>query len=81
MLKDLIASETISIQRDTGNVVLKHCDAGEIFVKTNTGNINGSLLSDKMFIVGSNAGKIKIPKTSIGGRCQAKTNTGNISFQ
>jgi len=80
-LQNVIASEKISIKRSTGNVSLEHADAAEIFVKTDTGNVTGTLLSDKVFITQTDTGKISVPKTTSGGRCEINTDTGDIKIK
>lgn len=80
-LQNVIASEKISIKRSTGNVSLEHADAADIFVKTDTGNVTGTLLSDKVFITQTDTGKISVPKTSSGGRCEINTDTGDIKIK
>ena len=77
-LKNVIASGKFDIERDTGNVRFDECDAAEIYIETNTGNVTGSLLSEKVFIARSNTGKVDVPKTVTGGRCEIETDTGNI---
>lgn len=78
LLVNAIAEETLTVERDTGDVKFDGSDAGEIFVKTDTGDVTGSLLSEKVFIVRTGTGKIDVPKTIIGGRCEITTDTGNI---
>ena len=73
-----IASENFSVKRSTGNVKFNDCDAAEIYVKTDTGDVTGSLLSDKVFIANSDTGRIDVPKTVTGGRCEIDTDTGDI---
>ena len=84
-LNKLTATESIWVQRGTGKVLLNDCSAPEIFVKTNTGSVCGRLSSNMVFIARTNTGKIEIPRTpigeAIGGRCEIKTNTGNIKFE
>ena len=84
-MNKLTATQNISIKRGTGKVLLNDCSAPEIFVKTNTGSVCGRLSSNMVFIVRTNTGKMEIPKTpigvAIGGRCEIKTNTGNIKFE
>ena len=77
-LKNVIAKERFDIKRDTGNVSFDCCDAGEIFVTTDTGHVKGTLLSEKVFIPRSKTGKIDVPKTTSGGVCEITTDTGNI---
>ena len=80
-LDDLIAEEGITIKRSTGDVKLDACDASELLVETDTGDVKGSLCSEKVFITKTNTGKIDVPKTTTGGRCEIKTNTGDIKLQ
>jgi hypothetical protein len=54
------------------------CD--EIYLKTDTGDVSGFLLSDKIFIAESDTGRISVPKTFTGGKCEVKTDTGNIKI-
>lgn len=81
ILKDLIAKEKISIKRDTGRVEFEASDAAEIYVSTNTGNVTGTLLTDKVFITKTDTGKVNVPKTTTGGKCEITTDTGNIKIE
>lgn len=80
-LKNVIAAERFSINRSTGGVKFDGCDAAEIFVKTGTGDVVGSLLTDKVFITETSTGKIDVPKTTTGGRCEIITSTGDIKIE
>ena len=80
LLKKLIAEENISIERSTGDVTFEDSDAAEIFVSTDTGDVEGSLLSDKVFITKTDTGRIKVPNSITGGRCEMTTDTGDIKI-
>lgn len=80
-MKNVLAKEEFSIERSTGNVKFDGCDAAEIFVKTNTGRVTGSLLTDKVFITQTHTGRIDVPKTTTGGKCEINTNTGSIKIE
>lgn len=80
-LTDVIAAEKISIERSTGDVAFNACDAGDIFFKTTTGNINGILLSDKIFITETNTGNVSVPKSLSGDKCEVHTTTGDIEIK
>lgn len=80
ILENVIATEKISVERTTGDVKFAFCDAGEIFVKTDTGDVTGSLLTDKVFITETDTGKIHVPKSTTGGRCEISTDTGDIKI-
>lgn len=77
-LKRVIAAEKFSIERSTGDVKFESCDAAEISVKTDTGDVTGSLLSDKVFVANTDTGSVDVPKTVNGGKCEITTDTGNI---
>ena len=79
-LNQVIAEETISIVRSTGDVRLEQCDAGELTIETDTGTVTGSLLSDKVFITHSDTGRIDVPETVTGGVCRITTDTGDIQI-
>lgn len=80
-LDNVIAAEKLSIERSTGDVKLKGSDAAELFVKTDTGDVTGSLLTDKIFITQTNTGDVDVPDTAAGGRCEIRTNTGDIEIK
>lgn len=80
-LNNVIASEKISIERSTGKVKFYRCDANELKIITSTGDVEGTLLSDKVFIVKSSTGDIDVPSSITGGRCEITTSTGNIEVR
>ncbi|MBQ4119680.1 MAG: DUF4097 family beta strand repeat protein [Clostridia bacterium] len=79
-LKNVISQETFSIKTSTGNVKFDHSDAKEIFTETDTGNVVGSLLKDKIFITSTDTGRVDVPKTVSGGKCEIITDTGDIKI-
>ncbi len=79
-LQNVIAEGKFSIERSTGDVKFKKCDAPEIFVTTDTGDVTGSLQSEKIFFAQSDTGRIDVPKTIHGGRCEIISDTGNIKI-
>lgn len=80
-LEQVLVTEKLSVQRSTGDVYFERSDAGEIVVKTDTGNVRGSLLSEKLFIARSDTGKVHVPGTTTGGRCEITTDTGDILLE
>ncbi len=80
-LDHVIAAEKLSVERSTGDVKLAGCDAAEIRIKTSTGNVTGSLLTDKVFITDTKTGSVDVPKTTTGGRCEISTGTGDIRIE
>lgn len=77
---DVIAKGKISIEADTGDVKLERCDAAELSIETDTGDVSGSLLSEKIFYAETDTGRVRVPHTTSGGKCEVKTDTGNITF-
>jgi len=79
-LNNVIAAEKFSVERSTGDVKFDGSDAAEIFVRTDTGDVTGSLLTHKVFITKTDTGKVDVPKTVDGGRCEIITDTGDIAL-
>lgn len=80
-LDNVIAAENFSIKRSTGDIRFDSSDAAEIFVETHTGDVTGTFLTDKVFITQTDTGRVDVPKTVIGGRCEINTDTGDIKIK
>lgn len=80
-LKNVIATEKFSIERSTGDVKFDGCDATEIWVETDTGDVTGKLLSEKIFITQTSTGDVHVPKSTNGGKCEITTSTGDIHLK
>ena len=81
VLKNVIAKNSIYIERSTGDIKFDSADAAEIYAKTSTGDIWGTLLSEKVFLASSDTGSVNVPKTVTGGRCELVTDTGDIKIE
>lgn len=79
-LKNVIATEKYSIERSTGDVELEQCDAAELFIKTDTGDVSGTLRTGKAFETTTDTGRVNVPKGTAGGKCEIITNTGDIKI-
>lgn len=79
-LKNVVATGSFSVESDTGDVRFENSDAAQIRVKTSTGDVTGTLLSEKVFITETSTGKISVPKTTSGGKCEITTSTGDIEI-
>lgn len=79
-LIDFIASGDMKVESSTGSIKLDGCDAANLEIKTSTGNINGTLLTSKIFNAVSDTGKVSVPETYSGGICKLTSDTGNISI-
>ena len=80
-LKHVIATEALSIERDTGDVRFEDSDAASIHIKTSTGDVTGTLLSEKHFVAKTSTGHVDVPKTTTGGNCEITTSTGDIKIR
>lgn len=80
-MDDVIAAEKITVVRSTGSVTLYACDAEELDIETDTGDVKGVLLTSKIFIVRTDTGRINVPETTEGGKCKVITSTGNIKLE
>lgn len=79
-MKNVVATEKIAINRSTGDVKLEACDAAELSITTDTGDVTGSLLTSKVFITETDTGRVEVPKTATGGKCEITTDTGDIKI-
>lgn len=79
-LENTVANESIILENTTGGIRFNGCDAGEITVRTSTGSVRGTLLSEKIFITDTSTGRINVPKTASGGKCEITTSTGDIDI-
>ncbi len=79
-LSGVIVADKMTIERSTGDVKFDGSDAGEIYIKTNTGDVEGSLLSEKVFIVKTDTGSVKVPESVTGGKCKIETDTGDVKI-
>lgn len=77
-LENVIATDTFSIERDTGDVTFIKCDAEEIYVETDTGDVTASFLTDKVVIYETDTGHVNVPRSTTGTRCEITTDTGDI---
>lgn len=77
-LSNVIGAEAFSIERSTGDVRLDGSDAADITIKTDTGDVIGTLLTPKIFTVRSDTGKESYPDSAAGGKCKISTDTGDI---
>ena len=77
-MKNTISSDKFTIKRSTGDIHCENCDAGQISLNTSTGDINGTLRSEKIFAARTSTGTVHVPDTASGGKCEITTSTGDI---
>ena len=79
-LENVVGSGKFELISDTGHIDLNGCDAAELYIETDTGSVSGELLTDKIFFAESDTGRVSVPKSMTGGRCEIKTDTGSIEM-
>ena len=79
-LSGAVAGGAVLIRASTGDVTLERADAADLDIETSTGHVEGTLLSEKVFIARSDTGRIDVPETTTGGRCKVVTDTGRIQL-
>ena len=80
-IKDTVAGFSGTIISQTGGVTLENSDAIEsLYIKTDTGDVTGTLLSEKTFYPETDTGKVDLPVT-YGNPCAITTNTGDIKIE
>ena len=77
-MSGVVSSGEWNIRRSTGDVRFEDCDAETITIRTNTGDVTGTLLTEKVFLTKTDTGKTDVPKTVTGGKCDITTSTGDI---
>ena len=80
-LKNTVVQTMMNIVRSTGDVRFEACDAETITVKTGTGDVTGTLRSDKIIFANTHTGKVRVPQSVTGGRCEITTDTGDIEIE
>jgi len=80
-LENVTVAEKMAIVRDTGDVRFSRCDAGEVEITTDTGHVKGSFRTDKIVWAKTDTGRVNVPKSTVGGRCEITTDTGSIHVE
>ena len=81
LMERVRAAGSMLLSRDTGDIRFVACDAAEIKVTTDTGDVTGTLTSDKIFITESDTGTVRVPSSVAGGKCEITTDTGDIRIE
>ena len=77
-LSDVLISGHLAARVNSGNIRMTRCDAETLYLGAVSGNISGSLLSGKTFVTQTSSGSVRVPGSSVGGRCEIVTSSGNI---
>lgn len=76
----LLVGETLTLEASTGDISLNGCDAAEVHIVTDTGDVEGRFLTAKVFYTSTDTGRVRVPKATSGGLCEITTDTGDIEF-
>ena len=79
-LDGVYTDELMRIDATTSRITLNGIDAGEISIKTTSGSVSGSILSEKQFLVRSTSGSISLPDSTSGGICRIETTSGSVKL-
>ena len=80
-LENAVVSGRLYIKRSTGDVDFINSDATEIRVDVSTGDVTGTLRSGKIFYAETSTGRIDLPRSSSGGKCEIFTSTGDVRIR
>ena len=81
-LKSVLCFEAAQIRSSSGNVKLEDCDAASFDIETTSGEVEGTLLSEKDFLISTASGSVHTD----GGRrgaaeCRVRTTSGDVDLR
>lgn len=80
-LTDTIAFEEFGLRTYCGDIVFDESDAENIYVKVDSGDVSGTLLSDKVFVTHCDEGDVNVPQINRGGKCEIDCSYGDINIK
>ncbi len=78
VLANVVCAGDLRAENNTGDIRLTDVDGANLYLSTSTGDIEGSIRTEKVFVAHTSTGKVSVPATTAGGRCEAETSTGDI---
>ena len=81
IMESVVASGDVRMESKTGDIRLTDFDGATISLSTTTGNVTGTVLSEKIFLAQTNTGRVEVPRCTSGGTCEITTDTGDIIIQ
>lgn len=79
-LQNVVAEEELKIESVSGDIRLDACDGTSLRLKSGSGGVSGTLLTEKIFSVKTVSGEIEVPHSNFGGECEISTVSGDVSF-
>lgn len=94
ILKNVIAHENINAQTTSGDIDLINSDSHNICISSKSGDVYGSLLTEKIFMTDTQSGDVDIPSyntlfgngdnisfdNELPGKCEITTSSGDITI-
>lgn len=77
----VVASGAVSMESSTGDIALSDFDGETLVITTDTGDVTGTILSEKIFFTETDTGRVEVPRCNSGGSCEIITDTGDIILQ
>lgn len=78
-LENTVVTEHLKIETTSGDIELEACDAATLSIDSMSGEVEGTLLSGKMYSTETDSGSVRVPASTSGaGECRISTNSGDI---
>ena len=79
-LESVLADGNLQISRTTGDIRFDCCDANDLKINITSGDVTGTLWSEKKFIASTTTGDVDVPASIKGGKCEITSTTGDIKI-
>ena len=80
-LRGVAVEGALSAHTTTGDIRLERVDAASLAIAATTGDVTGTLCSEKRFAVHTGTGDVSVPATASGGVCEIETSTGDVHIE
>ena len=77
----VVASGAVQMESTTGDIRLTDFDGATMAITTDTGRVAGTVLTEKIYIIETDTGRVEVPYSTAGGTCHITTDTGDIHIQ
>ena len=77
-VKDTIIAKHMDIRCSVGDIKIEDSDAATVYLKASTGDIDATFLTSKIVYASTDTGRVNVPHSTEGGKCEIETSTGNI---
>lgn len=80
-LRGVAVEGALSAHTTTSDIRLERVDAASLAIAATTGDVTGTLCSEKRFAVHIGTGDVSVPATASGGVCEIETSTGDVHIE